>query len=198
MSQGCEAGTFKINYRVSKTHKAGYQISLVFEITQNSRDELLLRALIKQLGCGGYYYDITNNTGTLTVTKFSDILNIIIPLFIESKILGIKALDFSCWRSIDWYKAAQIINKGDHLSSHGAATILALKNGINKKRKISTTFSKSILEGPFYIYNQYKTVLYFYTTDLSYITLGLNIQESAFKKHLNNGTIYLKNLTLLF
>lgn len=66
-------GTLKINYRVSKTHKAGYQISRVFEITPNSRDELLLRALIKQLGCGGYYYDITNNTGTLTVTKFSDI-----------------------------------------------------------------------------------------------------------------------------
>lgn len=80
----------------------------------------MLCALIKQLGCGGYYYDIRNNTGTLIITKFSDIWNIIIPLFIEHKILGIKALDFA-----DWYEAAQIINKGDHLSSQGAVAILA-------------------------------------------------------------------------
>jgi hypothetical protein len=37
--------------------------------------------------------------------------------------------------------------------------------------------------------------LYYYTTDLSDITFGLNIQENAFNKHLNNGTLYLKNFT---
>ena len=45
----------------------------MFEITQNSRDELLLRALINQLGCGKYYEDAQNNTGTYTVSSFSDI-----------------------------------------------------------------------------------------------------------------------------
>ena len=162
----------------------------MFEITQNTRDESLLRALINQLGCGKYYYDIKNNTGTYTVSNFTDISNIIIPLFLKHAVLGIKALDFS-----DWCAAAKIIETGGHLTAQGADTILDLKLGMNKGREASTTFTKPLIEGTFYIYNKNQTVLYYYTTNLSDLTLGLNIQESALIKHLNKGTVYLKSFT---
>lgn len=184
-------GTFKIDKKVSKTHKSGYQISLTFEVTQNSRDELLLRALIDRLGCGRYYFDIRNNTGTFTVKDFSSIYSIIIPLFLEHKILGVKALDIE-----DFCRAAEIINKGDHLTDEGAAIIIGLKSGMNRGRVESTFIPKrSLPEGTLYIYNKDQTVLYYCTTNLSDIINDLNIQINALNKHLINGTLYLKNFT---
>lgn len=119
-------GSFKVIRKVSKTHKSGYQIYLLFEITQNLRDELLLRALINQLGCGGYSYDSINNTGVYSVSRFTDILNIIIPLFIEYEISGVKALDFQ-----DWCKIAEIIKVGGHLTPQGSSKIFEIKSGMN-------------------------------------------------------------------
>ena len=45
-------GCFYTQITKSKTHKSGYQVKLVFIITQHSRDLQLMENLVKYLGCG--------------------------------------------------------------------------------------------------------------------------------------------------
>lgn len=67
---------------------------------------------------------------------------------------------------------------------------------MNKGRPILSTFVKPINQGPFYIYNRDKTVLLYHSTCLSDLTVELKIPESALNKHMGQGSVYLKNLTL--
>jgi hypothetical protein len=76
--------------------KVGHSVQLLFQITQHERDELLMESLVTYFGCGVLVKDSKNN-GTRVyyrVTKFSDIRDIIIPLFQKYSILGVKVHDF--------------------------------------------------------------------------------------------------------
>jgi LAGLIDADG endonuclease len=63
------------------------------------------------------------------VTKFSDIINIIIPFFIKYPIQRQKALDFEYFK-----KAAEIMKINDHLTVKGFEKILNIKEGMNYNR----------------------------------------------------------------
>ena len=117
-------GNFFINIIKAKT-KVGKQVTLMFTITQHSRDVLLLQSICDLLDCGNLYPRSNRKEGNFTVTKFSKIEQIIIPLFNNYPIQGIKSLDYS-----DFCKAAV---KG-HLTEQGIAEIEKLKNGMNTKR----------------------------------------------------------------
>jgi hypothetical protein len=56
-----------------------------------------------------------------TKSGFASIYNIIIPFCNQHPILGVKAKDYS-----DWVKAAEIINKGDHLTTDRNTSAYAL------------------------------------------------------------------------
>lgn len=58
---------------------AGYQVGLRFQITQHSKDKLLMENIINYLGCG--YLSVRNDIIDFRVTKFSDIVEKIIPFF---------------------------------------------------------------------------------------------------------------------
>jgi LAGLIDADG endonuclease len=67
----------------------------------------------------------------LQISKFSDIINIIIPFFNQYPILGMKSLDFS-----DFKKACEIIKTKKHLTSPSVFNkIIEIKSGMNLKRK---------------------------------------------------------------
>jgi hypothetical protein len=68
------------------------------------------------LNCGNIYKD--NNTVILTIYKFKDIYNKIIPLFNEYKIRGVKSLDFQ-----DFCKIAKLVNEKAHLTLEGLKKI---------------------------------------------------------------------------
>lgn len=51
-----------------------------------------MESLVVYLKCGGY--TISRNHGVFSVTKLSDIVQIIIPLFLEHRIRGEKWNDF--------------------------------------------------------------------------------------------------------
>ena len=87
-------GCFIIRNQVSPKSKLGFAVSLAFQISQHSRDELLLTTIADYLGCGMYVRSVTRSEGVFSVTKLKDILNIIIPLFRKYKLLGVKVLDF--------------------------------------------------------------------------------------------------------
>ena len=69
-------------------------VIMAFQLTQNVRDENLMKTFIKFFNCGNIYFDKTNLTFDYKVTKLSDLLNKIIPFFKEFPILGVKAKDF--------------------------------------------------------------------------------------------------------
>ena len=64
------------------------------------------------------------------VTKFENLINIIIPFFDKYKIEGTKSKDFE-----DWCNVAQIMLKGKHLTLEGVEEIRKIKLSINTKRE---------------------------------------------------------------
>lgn len=76
----------------SKTQAAGFQVKLVFQLTQHSRDVKLLIVILEYLDCGGVYKK--GIAFDYRVTKLSDTEEKIIPFFLKYPIKGVKALDF--------------------------------------------------------------------------------------------------------
>jgi len=98
-------GCFSISIKKSQTNSVGYQVILVFQIAQHSRDELLLVSIIKYWNCG-IILKYSLNAVVLKVTKFDDIINKVIPFFQKHPIHGVKALDFA-----DWCQVAEMMKQ---------------------------------------------------------------------------------------
>ena len=86
-------GSFMVNIKKSSTYKLGAGVELVFQITQHLRDEKLMKNFILYFGCGRLVkFDQKVN---FIVTKFSDIIEKIIPFFNKYSIVGVKALNYN-------------------------------------------------------------------------------------------------------
>jgi hypothetical protein len=79
--------------------------------------------------CGKVYQASGYNTCSLTVVKYSDITNLIIPFFEKYPVLGVKQKDFA-----DWCKVANLMKEGSHLTEEGLKLIQSLKKGMNRGR----------------------------------------------------------------
>ena len=111
------------------TTKIGFQVKLVYQLSQHKRDEKLLKLLIEYLDCGNIYKN--GDAFDFRVSKLSDILNKIIPFFKKYPILGMKALDFA-----DWCKVAELMKNNMHLTAEGLEKIRKIKAGMNRGRKL--------------------------------------------------------------
>lgn len=109
--------------------KLGVSASLVFQITQHSRDVELMKSLISFFNCGRYAFRTNKNYGDFLVTTFSDVNDKIIPFFKKYKIAGVKDRDF-----LDFCKASDIIKAKGHLTLRGLKEISEIKGGMNRKR----------------------------------------------------------------
>ncbi len=121
-------GNFFVNVLNSKT-TVGKQVILMFSISQHSRDANLLRSICDFLNCGNYYPRSNREEGNYTVTKFSDIEQIIKPFFKTYQVLGVKSLDYS-----DFCEVIEIIKAKEHLTEQGLAKIEKIKSRMNTKR----------------------------------------------------------------
>jgi Iap family predicted aminopeptidase len=114
----------------SSGSRLGFQVQLEFKLSQHSRDEQLMKSLIKYLNCGNVYrhQDLSN----LRVVKFSDLIEKIIPFFEKYKIKGVKLLDFN-----DFKKVAELIENKEHLTTEGLVLlkIRKIKTSMNLGRK---------------------------------------------------------------
>ena len=106
----------------SSTNKLGYQVGATqrFQITQHSKDKLLMENIINYLECG--YLSVRNDIIDFRVTKFSDIVEKIIPFFNKYPVLGVKKKDFE-----DFKLAASIISDKKHLTEEGLAQIKEIR-----------------------------------------------------------------------
>lgn len=121
-------GNFTVSITNSQT-KIGKRVLLMFNITQHSRDVVLLQIVCNYLECGNYYPSTQRKEGTVIVTKFSDIDLKIIPFFKDFPIIGIKSLDFE-----DFCKVVELMKSKEHLTKDGLEKIEIIKSGMNTKR----------------------------------------------------------------
>ena len=84
-------GSIIINIKKSN-NRVGYTVFLVFVIPQHLRDEKLIRRIRDYLNSGHVYK--CRETSQLRVTRYEDIVSLIIPFFKQYPIRGVKAEDF--------------------------------------------------------------------------------------------------------
>lgn len=121
---------FFVNTRKSAAYKTGYNITLKFQITQHTRDKILLQKIVNYLGCG-HYREITKNCdGKFEVESLKDINNKIIPFFDKYPLVGAKAKDY-----FDFKEVAELMKKGAHLTPEGVEKIKQIKLRMNRARK---------------------------------------------------------------
>jgi hypothetical protein len=115
-------GNFSINYN-NKNKK----ISFAFKVTQANHSLGILYYLQNFFGCGNIYLDNKNFNGyKYIVSRYQDIISIIIPHFDKYPLIGSKQLDFlSFKKAIFMYKNGLLSNRN---------IIIDIKNGMNKKR----------------------------------------------------------------
>lgn len=122
---------FAIRATNSTTINSGKAVSLVFRITQHGRDLLLMKSIIKSLGCGQVKVREEGSCADFIVTKFKDIDEKIIPFFVKYPLTGCKKEEY-----LDFCKAAELIKNKAHLTSEGLEEILKIKAGMNTGRKL--------------------------------------------------------------
>jgi len=122
-------GCFLVDVQNSNSHKTGKQVILKFQISQNIRDENLLKSFISYLDCGRYYLGANRDRGDFRVHKFHDITNKIIPLLKKYPIHGVKAENFA-----DFCEIAELMSNNAHTTAEGLDKIINIKAGMNRGR----------------------------------------------------------------
>lgn len=102
-------------------------VLLQFKLTQHSRDEQFFRSLVDYLGCGRIY--VNERSVDFFITKFNDITDKLIPLFLKYPIQGVKYLNY-----LDFVKVAELKKKGK-LTVNGIKLIRKIKSGMNFGRQ---------------------------------------------------------------
>lgn len=103
-------GCFIISIVKSTSLRIGYQVQLKFLLTQHDRDLELFNYLVEFLGYGYVCKYANRNAVDFIVTKFSDIVNKLLPLFQKYPIVGYKYLDF-----LYFVKIVQLMENKAHL-----------------------------------------------------------------------------------
>lgn len=123
-------GCFLVKTSKSSSSKLGIGVQLVFQITQHSKDEELMKSLIPYLGCGRVVKDPKLSKVNFMVSKFSDIKDKIIPFFDRYFLIeGEKYKDYR-----DWCKVGDIMKTKYHLTKEGLDQVIQIKAGMNRGR----------------------------------------------------------------
>lgn len=119
---------FLVNTQNSSTHRLGCKVELRFEITQHSRDVLLMESLVKYLDCGTVFR--SREAVDFVVTKLPDLSEKIIPFFEKYPLQGVKSHEF-----LDFKIVAKLMKNKEHLTQEGLEQIGQIKSGMNTQRK---------------------------------------------------------------
>ena len=126
---GFSSGDGCFSSSINKT-TSGVYVKLVFSITQDRRDESLIRSFVDFFGCGAYFPPSSDRTTVnFQCRTFTDNYEKIIPFFRKYSIIGVKKKDFE-----DWCKIAEIIKAKDHLTKDGFDLACQIRSGMNKER----------------------------------------------------------------
>lgn len=116
----------KYNYKLNKERTD--KVWLTFQITQHSRDALLMESIVKYLNCGRVSNRSSIPAVDFLVNRYMDIDSKIIPFLLKYPLDGVKQKDFK-----DFCLIANFIGKLEHLTVEGVEKIKKIKNGMNSK-----------------------------------------------------------------
>lgn len=125
-------GCVYVRIRKSSTHQIGFQVELILQMTQHTRDEQLLLSLIDYFGCGRYRLRKGGMSGDFIVGRLSDLTVKMIPFFETYPILGVKAKDFE-----DFKQVVKLMNSATHLTLEGLEQIRQIQAGMNRGRTMT-------------------------------------------------------------
>lgn len=109
----------------------GEAVQLKFTITQHSRDVVLMESLIKFFNCGNLNKRSLQPAVDFVVGKFPDIVNKIMPLFINYPLQGVKHLD-----SLNFVQIIQLMQNKAHLTKEGLDKIKEIKSKMNRGKML--------------------------------------------------------------
>jgi hypothetical protein len=76
------------------SNAVGSRVQLRFRITGHVRDLKLMENIVKYFGSGKVYKYNGKAAVVLTIVKFSDITDILIPFFNKNPLVGVKLYDY--------------------------------------------------------------------------------------------------------
>lgn len=110
---------------IANQSKGWLRTRVIFSIHLHIKDEHLLRKLKKYFKVGNVHID--KKSASFTVTKFEDIVNVIVPHFKNYPLRSAKSIDFNLWE-----QCVEIMKNKGHLTREGLNKILKLKSALNK------------------------------------------------------------------
>lgn len=122
-------GCFYVGLAKSATNKLQEGVQLEMQITQHSRDELLIRSLRNFFGCGTVSAKRGTNVYRYRVSKFLDLTDKVIPFLNKYPILGVKSRDYD-----DFCHVVSIMKLKQHLTREGLEQIRDIKAGMKTGR----------------------------------------------------------------
>ena len=122
-------GCWSVDIKKSSSHRLGEAIQLWFRLTQHERDKELMISLVEFWGCGGVFVRSNQPVVDFKITKLSDLLNKVLPVFQKYPLQGVKSKDFE-----DFCKVAKMMKEGKHLTPEGLDQIRKIKAGMNRGR----------------------------------------------------------------
>jgi len=113
----------------SKKKSKVVKYSLIFMVSQHSRDFLLMNKILDHLNCGLIETPNGRKKIRYVVYKFSDQLNKIISFFKKYELLSTKRLDFQ-----DFCRISCLLKENNILSEEYILNIQKIKSNMNNKR----------------------------------------------------------------
>ena len=121
---------FLVGVSQSRSNKLNEKVELIFQLTQHSRVQNFIKSLVNYFRCVQYKVRANCEAGDFKVTKFSDIVDKIIPFFQKHHVHGVKIKDF-----YNFCEVAEIMKNKAHFTASGLEKIKKIKAGMNTGRK---------------------------------------------------------------
>lgn len=80
---------------------------------------------------GGFSYNKSLNFWVLTIKRQSDIKNLLLSVFVDNPLHGIKRLDY-----LDLVRVCEMFKTKQHLTESGLDLILKIRSNMNARRKV--------------------------------------------------------------
>ena len=140
-------GCFSINFvkqaqrqekdRVRRGYRTGYQIAHEFAVAQGEKSLSVLKDLQKFFKVGGIYINRRHDNHKedlyrYSVSKRSDLMDVIIPFFQQNKLRTSKENDFNLF-----VKCMKLILQNKHLTKEGAIKIALICEKMNHQKSRS-------------------------------------------------------------
>lgn len=116
------------NCQLKKGGNGRTLVVLRFMLSQHTRDIELMKSINEYFGGGSLNKDGWGSVVNLTISKLSNICNIIIPCLTQYSLQGSKRSNFEAFSEI-----AKLMENNQHLTTEGLEKIIQIKSKLNNR-----------------------------------------------------------------